>query len=109
KAGAPAAGELANAVRKTYPARYDENKPWLEGSELAYWLALVKIGEPAVPALLDLLGHTNTLVRYYAATALGEIGPPAKAAVAVLRKKLDDPKEDGLVVIETACALCRID
>jgi HEAT repeat protein len=68
----------------------------------------VKIGEPAALPLAGLLDHTNVLVRYLAATSLGEIGPPAKAAAPALRKRMLDAAEDGSVRIETACALCRV-
>lgn len=107
-AGADAAAKLAAAIEKTYPAEYDPAEGWIEGAELAYWEALVQIGEPAAAALAGLLGHSNTLVRYLAASALAEIGEPAAAAAAALRNHMLDEKEDGSVRVEAACALCRI-
>lgn len=51
---------------------------------LAY-VHLVLIGEPAVPALIDVLKNdTSSRARGYAALALGRIGPRAKKAIPVL-------------------------
>jgi len=49
---------------------------------------LVKIGEPAVPALIRALEHEFHEVRYNSAKALGEIGDPS--AVPSLVRSLDD-------------------
>jgi HEAT repeat protein len=106
-AGPAAAEKLAGAIRQKYPSEYDPTVPWIEGPELAYWQALIRIGEPAVPSLVGLLGHGNPLVQLYAATCLGEIGPPAKAAAPALLKLMTKAKYAD-VQIEAACALCRI-
>lgn len=50
--------------------------------------ALSKLGEPAVPALTEMLSHPDDSIRYSAASALGEIGPAAKSAVGALAKRL---------------------
>lgn len=42
--------------------------------------ALVRIGRPAVPHLLDLLTHENDLLRWEACKALGSISDPETAA-----------------------------
>src|SRR5262249_55258081 len=54
--------------------------------------ALWAIGEQksAIPALIDLLGHTDPHTRWGAAAALEAIGPKAKAAVPALLKALKD-------------------
>src|SRR5262245_44010924 len=46
--------------------------------------ALARIGPPALPALKAALGHEQPAVRSGAAEALGEMGPPARTAVAAL-------------------------
>lgn len=107
-AGLDAAEKLADAIRKTYPEEYDAEAGWTEGLELTYWQALVKIGASAAAPLAKLVEHSNTLVRFLAARALGEIGPPAKAASSTLRKHLLDGTENTSVRIEAACSLCRI-
>jgi HEAT repeat protein len=56
--------------------------------------ALVRIGEPSVPSLVEALKHAKEEVRLLAATALGEIGADAKPALPALRKAADDPVED---------------
>ena len=55
--------------------------------------ALVEIGEPAVPALIQLLKHDNPLGRAYAASALRRIGEDANAAVPLLTDLLDDKEK----------------
>jgi len=51
--------------------------------------ALVQIGKPAVPALIEALTSPSNPVRIAACTALGQIGDPA--AVPKLMKHLQDP------------------
>jgi len=55
--------------------------------------ALGRIGEAAVPALIDALAHPDAEVREQAARALSLIGPKATAAVPELIKLLDDDAE----------------
>ncbi len=50
--------------------------------------ALIGIGAPAVPALIDVLTGPNTGMRACAAMHLGKIGPAAKAAVPALVRSL---------------------
>jgi HEAT repeat protein len=77
------------------------NEPWkvayyyypFAESPYAMQAALVKAGEPAVPALLQFLDDRKHPSRWLAIGALGEIGPPAKAALPALAKALQDEKQ----------------
>jgi HEAT repeat protein len=102
---APAAPQLAEAIKKHYPEQFDP-KARVGGPERAYWVALATIGEPAAAPTAGLLGHPNTLVRALAARTLGEIGPPAKPTAPELRKALSDRFAE--VALEAAAALCRV-
>ncbi len=55
--------------------------------------ALVKIGQPAVPALISALDHQDKTVRIMAAEALGELGLAAKNAFPALARLLKDPHQ----------------
>jgi HEAT repeat protein len=74
------------------------------GNSCAY--ALVEIGEPAVPALVQAL-ESKTTAREYAVIALQEAGPPAKAAVPALIRRLQED-DDPHVRSPSAYALGRI-
>ena len=54
-------------------------------------LTLARIGEPAVPALIAALKSDDDGVRWWAAQALEEIGPAAKAAIPALIASFEDP------------------
>jgi len=56
--------------------------------------SLVRIGGPAVPALLDVLKGPNRGMRVCAAEALGEIGPSAQEAVPLLIRAIEHPDAD---------------
>lgn len=56
--------------------------------------ALGRIGRPAVPALIQTLGHRDPAVRRQAALVLARIGPDAYPAVRELTGLLGDPEED---------------
>lgn len=104
---AKAAPKLEEIVRKTYPDEFDPlTAPRPDGPEAAYWKALARIGEPAVPHLIKLLDHKNLQPRSLAAKALGEIGPPAKPAADALKKALTDNTVN--VAAEAAVALVLI-
>lgn len=105
---AAAAGPLAEAIKKTraYAGSYSPTKEYSRGPEMVFWRALARIGEPAAAPTAALLAHENALVRGFAATTLGEIGPPAKPAADKLKDALKD--RFGFVAVEAACALCRI-
>ena len=102
---APATAALVDAIKKTYPALYDDKLITL-GPEMAYWRALTAIGEPAITPTVALLTHTNAIVRALAARTIGEIEPPARSASGNLKDALKD--KYGFVAVEAACALCRI-
>ncbi len=53
--------------------------------------ALVRTGEPAVPALLKILNSTNRATQVRAIEALGLIGPKARAAVPWLIHEIERP------------------
>jgi len=61
----------------------------------------------AVPRLTEALKDTNAFLRCEAAEDLGQVGPPARDALAALRLALDDP--DAHVRVYAALALGRID
>ena len=52
---------------------------------------LAAIGEPAVPALHEALGHADPKVRRSAAHAIGGVGTAARPAIPTLEGLLDDP------------------
>jgi HEAT repeat protein len=104
---AAATGALVEAIKKSYPNKFDLTKPYEPGGETVYWSALAGIGEAAVTPTAELLGHTNAIVRAYAAETLGEIGAPAKPAADKLKAALKD-RTISNVSIEAACALCAI-
>ncbi len=56
--------------------------------------SLVRIGGPAVPALLGVLEGQDRDMRVCAAEALGEIGPTASAAVPALIRSIEHLKDD---------------
>ena len=62
---------------------------WLESSQ-----ALVRIGKPVVPALIDALRDEDHTTRLRAVNTLGELGRVAEAAAPMLRQlRLFDPKD----------------
>lgn len=101
----PAVDALVGEIKKTYPADFDPMARQTDAED-AYWRALVAVGEPAAAPLADLLKHTNPIVRTFAARALGDIGPPAKAAAPALKTALTDRFAE--VSLEAACSLCRL-
>lgn len=69
-------------------------------------LSLGAFGKSAVPELTKALTHEDAVVRYWAASALGDLGDGAKSALEPLRM-VHDEKSIG-VRIAAAYALCRI-
>ena len=63
---------------------------------------LANIGSAAVPQLIGVLSDTNKSVHYYAASALGRIGPEARDAVFLLIGMLDDERENIREIAVTA-------
>jgi HEAT repeat protein len=66
-------------------------------------LALIRIGEPAVPAVVELLGSDDAQLRARAASTLWGMGSKGKAAVPALASTLADP--DMEVRVASAMAL----
>jgi len=62
--------------------------------------------KPAVPALIETLGSTDPALRFWAASALGGVGPDAQAAVPALLQALRD--QDERLRHTTAWTLGRI-
>ncbi|MGQ0734162.1 MAG: HEAT repeat domain-containing protein [Acidobacteriota bacterium] len=108
-----------------------QSEPTFDGKPLGHWIqlcfdstdtklmaqgesAILKIGAPAVPALLTVLAdrgdpprRTTTARRSLAASVLGKIGAPARSALPALRELLKDP--DFLVRASAADAIKAID
>ena len=87
-----------------------EHKKVVGGWEVAQ-LALAAISAPAVPALLELLGESDSTVRLRAIDALGMIGPKAKPTVpALIRAALTAlfADQEEQVVTRATHALAKI-
>lgn len=69
-------------------------------------LSIGAFGKSAVPVLTQALTHDDDVVRYWAASELGDLGGDAKPAVESLQKMLGE-KSIG-VRIAAAYALCRV-
>ncbi len=81
------------------------------GARDTVWLAadaLVRIGEKAIPTLVDLLYSDRVEARARGATVLGRIGPPAEVAVERLEELLFDEGEDDTVRREAYWAITHI-
>lgn len=66
-------------------------------------LALIRVGEPAVPGLLEMMGSGDPRLRKTAATTLWGLGAKGKAAVPALADMLTDP--DPALRLAAAMAL----
>lgn len=71
-------------------------------------LALVDVGEAAIPALTECLMHDEEFVRASASRALGDIGPAAKSAGQALVDLLVDEKQPSEVRSSSFVALVKI-
>ena len=69
-------------------------------------LSIGAFGKSAVPVLIQALSHDDDVVRYWAASELGDLGGDAKSAAEPLQKMLGE-KSIG-VRIAAAYALCRV-
>jgi HEAT repeat protein len=103
--------EMGPAAKEAVPALIEElrasRKPTAV-SFLAVKKALQAVGAEAVPALVNLVSaEKDNRIRRYAIEVLGQIGPPAKAAIPALRQCLDSP--DDIVRERAADALKRIE
>ncbi len=65
---------------------------------------LVRIGEPSVPALIDLLDEDDQDVRIAAASSLGKIA--SKKATLALLKSTHDVQAVRQIAISSVCAIC---
>ena len=97
-----------------YPRCWNERAVVME--DAAY--ALAAAGTRTLPALEELLDHEDPWVQINAAFALGEIGKPARGAVARLAKLLDSPVSQvvrqaldalGMIGCDLAPALPKIE
>ncbi len=73
--------------------------------------SLVRIGGPAVPALLEILNGSNGEMSVCAAATLARIGPPARAAAPSLIRAIEHPdprREPEILVLYAIPALGRI-
>jgi HEAT repeat protein len=86
-----AALEKEAALDDLHIFELEESKHYFESAAAD---ALVRSGETAVPALLDLLLDRRAEIRYWAATLLGRIGPDAESAVDALHDALSDTNEE---------------
>jgi HEAT repeat protein len=66
----------------------DCHYPWWRTVSDSAAAALVQIGRPAVPALIEALASQDNKVWWKAATVLGDIGPAATAAAPALAARL---------------------
>jgi HEAT repeat protein len=101
RAAVYALGDIGPDAKAAVPAlaaifrHVDSQSPYNEAKQ-----ALIAIGEPAVPALIDALKDPSSDVRRWSLEALWSIGSPAKAAVPAI---LERTKEEDLRL--TAIAL----
>lgn len=65
-------------------------------------LALIRLGEPAVPALVEMLKSDDVRLRSLAATTLWGLGGKGKAAVSTLAATLGDPVDSVRVAAAMA-------
>jgi HEAT repeat protein len=67
-------------------------------------LALIRVGAPAVPAVLELLTTTDPRLRGLALTTLWGMGDKARAAVPTLAETLTDPDPETRIAVAMALA-----
>ncbi len=96
---------VASPVLKREIDQRIENLKYLHGKDLRASMArLIYIGEPAIPALVDVLASHDPKTRGSASYILGEIGD--KRAIPAISGLLDDPVE--FVRLEAAGALATL-
>ncbi len=79
-------------IPKLIEAFKDESEDGMVQARAMY--ALVEIGTPAVPPLIEALESDDVNVRLMALNTLGLIGPDATDAVPAIKKALEDPDPD---------------
>ena len=100
---ASALAQIGPAAKIAIPALKELLGDKDSASSAAEALAELGEGDPAVPALVELLKDKNCFYRDYAAMTLEKIGPKAKTAIPGIRKLLQD--KDRLVRFVAADAL----
>ena len=70
--------------------------------------ALVKIGKPAIPPLVELLDEKGWIPRYKAVKILGLMGPVAEEALPALEKELKEKRQHFLLRKYTPLAIAAI-
>jgi HEAT repeat protein len=72
--------------------------------------ALRRIGKPAVPALIEILGEDKAFATWQAARVLAGIGPDSKDAIPALQKifEKEGDRLDSDVLMMTACGLAMV-
>ncbi len=98
----PAAKEAIPAMRRAIRDTVDESP--FSGVVVQGW---ERLGEDAVPLILEFLDEKEPVSLFQSATALGKIGPPAKQTVPLLIRALKHSDRD--VRIAAAQALWRIE
>jgi HEAT repeat protein len=98
-----ALGSIGREATSTVPALVE----FLSGQEegvVGAATTLAKMGETAVPPLIEGMKSDKAHVRWTCAIALGRIGPSAKAAVPSLMTALSDPEQKGLYRVAEVAA-----
>ena len=97
-------------MRKKYSYQYEILRQ-AGGDKLSEQLGEIAVlassGKRALPKLLDAMEHDDAAVRYWGATGIGNTGPDAAEAEAVMSKALQDKSVS--VRVAAARALCRMD
>jgi hypothetical protein len=86
-----------NSLCDNLPASFAQALPRLNNTppmRQAARLALEKIGQPAIPALIAGLNDRNQTVRFFCALTLGKFRPVANDTVTALIGKLGDPDRE---------------
>ncbi len=102
---APAAPDLAEAIRKTALPEVP-NTPFAFDNNVLN--ALIAIGAESVGPVGKLLDDKGQVVVYQALYVLGELGPVAKATAQAVEKILNRETMDGFVRLEACRALATI-
>jgi HEAT repeat protein len=79
-----------------------------EAFETVVSATLVRLGEAAVPALIEHLSHPRADIRRWAATVLGRLGPAAKDALPPLVEVLGDKDPEVRAAVKHAVELIDV-
>jgi uncharacterized sulfatase len=75
-------------------------------AELPKLAVLASSGPDGIPALLEAMDHSDSAMRYWGATGIGNIGKPAVSGKSAMQKALQD--KSVAVRVAAARALCRL-